>query len=844
MKQTLSCPKKLIFVLAVLLLLFVLALALFFYFGGNGAYGGAYRKNDFGFSLYDREKTCYLSPEGTKEIPKDKALYLENKEKESLSFTFYQKGEEKGSITLPGKTAKKLNFPLLEGDVSLLVRRGEKEVAYLSDRASFLALSRKMEKGGDLTFFSSVSLGKVTLSAPFRLFGDFTFDELSLETKREGKIVFSPEREFSATFFISAPHCSLNFENIKSSYEKEAFSFCFQTKSVNGKKLAKNHFPVSSFEDLERLSDKSLLPRLTDGAKVHFVKGFSLKESLFFENPVSLHFEKEVEFGENTLSFATAKHGAFHVKTAPGVKLYSPDLIFSAPLCTLTWEGDAVPSLSIIEKQNNLSSYNGKALSLGGEGKAVPTLLLSAEKNPLLEKDVLFSLSGNTLVGIFPYSVSREDLKNMVFDLSCEKGSAYLEGDLSDGVITALDHEGKEKRFGIEIGREKKKIPVVMIETDEGKEIESKTQYVTASFKMDGVAGIPSQKETGIRIRGRGNSTWKWDKKPYKIHFDTPTSLLGLPEAEEWALFANYADKSLMRNRLAQEMAGVLSFDYCPSQVYVDLFVNGEYLGVYTLGEHLEAGEGRVEVTYNPKKTDCGFFLEAGGVTSGVDVKGLNYFHADLVKFVLIKSPDYLTLTSEQFNFIKNYMLRANDAVKKGEGYEEYLDMDTLVDWMIMTELSCNTDCSWRRSTYFTKNPGEKLKMGPVWDFDLAFGNFSKDNDGYNTFVSTEPEDDYVGETWSTHLLEDPEFRALFKARWQEKSRELLKVAFDMIEEDYEVLFPSAEENFSKWQILGKKVAFERHDTTLYTTYESQIRYLKNFLMERAAWLDAKVENW
>jgi hypothetical protein len=248
-------------------------------------------------------------------------------------------------------------------------------------------------------------------------------------------------------------------------------------------------------------------------------------------------------------------------------------------------------------------------------------------------------------------------------------------------------------------------------------------------------------------------------------------------------------------------------------------------------------------VEYDAGAVDCGYFLEAGGVVSGVDVNGMNYFHADLLKFILIKSPEYESLTTEQFQFIKNYFLEANAAIKKGKGYEKYLDMESVIDWLIMTELTYNTDCSWRRSTYFTKDPGEKLKLGPVWDFDLAFGNFSKDVEGFNTWVSTS-EDDYVGETWSTHLLEDPEFREAFRSRWREVKDDLLEFALSTIDEDYETLYPSAQANFDRWDILGRKVAFERHDTKYYKTYASQIQYLKDFLVKRAAWIDGQVEAW
>ncbi|MBR5295491.1 MAG: CotH kinase family protein, partial [Clostridia bacterium] len=567
---------------------------------------------------------------------------------------------------------------------------------------------------------------------------------------------------------------------------------------------------------------------------------------LFFHGFATLHFSSPIDFGENTITFSSKEKGNYFVKTSLGTQISASSVIFLSPLSNLIWEGEGtIPALSSVEKFSNLKKYNGEDFLLGGDGAAIPSLHFSAEENDFLEDDISFQAKGNLLVSSLPFSLSKKDLNEAVFSLTCENGSVHLEGEISSGVVVTKDKFGKERKFKVEAERDALNIPVIHIETESGAEIISKSEYVSATFAFDsGSSEYESVKETHIRIRGRGNSTWKWEKKPYKIHFDEPTSLLGLPKAEEWALISCYADKSLMRNHLAQTMASTLSFEYCPTQVYVDLFLNGEYLGVYTFGEHLEAGDGRVEVKYDPGAIDCGYFLEAGGVVSGVDIKGMNYFHAGLVKFVLIKSPDYTTLTSQQFNFIKNYMLKANEAVKNKEGYEEYLDMTSLVDWMIMTELSCNTDCSWRRSTYLTKDPGGKLVMGPVWDFDLAFGNFSKDNPGYDTWVSTEPEDDYVGETWSTYLLEDPKFQKAFKKRWQEVSENLINTALAEIDKDYEILLPSAEENFKRWDILGRKVAFERHDTTEYKTYSSQIYYLKDFLVERAAWIDAQVENW
>ncbi len=843
----LNQPKKLYFALALFFLMFALFLSFALFFGGKGAFGGVFLRKNISFSVKDNEGNIVLSEKIAKELPEGGiVLKVKNNEKESLGFSLYQNGKEKVSFSLAPSEEREVKLDSSGKPLSLFARKGKEEFAYLSDLESLEAITEKMENGGDITALLPLKGEKIFLNSPFRFFGNFRFDEINIETVLSGKIVLCPDRAFSGEIYTQAPLCEVFYKNFSPDFPKEDRDFYFKAKSLNGKRLSLRSFPISSFEKLKRLADESLLPKMPSEAKITFTAPFQIKESVSLKGLASLNFSSPVDFCGNTITFSSDEKGEYSVKTALGANVGGTSLIFLSPKSSLLWEGAGqIPDLSTIEKGSNVKNYNGTPLTLGGEGEGIPVLSLSAENYDLLTSDVFFFVKGNLLCATLPYLFDKKSLDEGDFSLSCENAEVFLEGNLSNGTIVTKDHSGKERRFRVEILREAMNIPVVNIETENGAEIVSKSQYISATFSMDGgKSEYSSLSESHIRIRGRGNSTWKWEKKPYKIHFDEPTSLLGLPKAEEWALVSNYADKSLMRNHLAQKMASELSFAYCPTQAYVDVFLNGEYLGVYTLGEHLEAGEGRVEVDYDPNAIDCGYFLEAGGVVSGVDVKGMNYFHAGLVKFVLIKSPDYNTLTSEQFNFIKEYMLKADEAVKKGEGYEEYLDIESVIDWLIMTELSCNTDCSWRRSTYFVKDPGGKLVMGPVWDFDLAFGNFSKDNPGDDTWVSSEPEDDYVGETWSTYLLKDPEFQKAFKKRWQEVSKSLMDTALSEIEKDYRILSPSAELNFERWDILGRKVAFERHDTTEYKTYSSQIYYLQDFLIERAAWIDAQVENW
>ncbi len=839
-------PKKLYAILCLVAVMLIAAMCFAVYFHGDGAYNGAFQKENYQFSV-SQGNLVFLSEEGFAPVPSgEMELCLSNEERENATFILYQNGAELYSASFAPYEKKDVRLSVAEkAPLSIVVLQDQSAVAYLTDSASAKMAALVMKNGGDLVCLSHCDFETLSLFHPFRFFGDFSFDEISVEYSDPKPLVLSPNTPFEAALFVNAPMAHVYYRSFTPNFLDAEKDFYLKAKTCNGKLLEQSSFPIASEENLIRLCDDELLPKLTENSYVSFVREFSVTKEIRFDKAVNLDFQVPVHFENANLRFTAEYACNYTVKTALGSGILCADLVFDAPFASLTWESlGEVPAMASVEKQNNLAFYNGEPLSLGGEGDAVPELILKGEENSFLDKDLIFTVNGNTLEGVFPYDAVKKDLESAAFSLSAQGGSARLEGTLADGSVITTDTNGKERRFALSMKRQGYNIPVVYLETEDGAEITSKKQYINATFSMDGgTSEYTDQKETTIRIRGRGNSSWKWDKKPYKIHFAEPTSLLGLPAAEEWALFSNYADKSLFRNRLAQVMASNLSFDYNPTHVCVDVFLNGEYLGVYTLGEHLEEGEGRVEVEYDMSQRDCGYFMEAGGVVSGVDVKGMNYFHAGLVKFVLVKGPEYNSLTSEQFAYIKDYLTAANAAVIAGEGYEEYLDMETLVDWLIMTELSNNTDCSWRRSTYLVKNPGEKIKFGPVWDFDLAFGNFSKDDKTYESWAST-TEDDYVGETWSTHLLKDPEFQKLFKARWLEVKDLLLETALDEINASYELLYPSAMENFKRWDILGKKVAFEPHSTSRYPTFESQMDYLRDFLEARVAWITDQVENW
>lgn len=131
--------------------------------------------------------------------------------------------------------------------------------------------------------------------------------------------------------------------------------------------------------------------------------------------------------------------------------------------------------------------------------------------------------------------------------------------------------------------------------------------------------------------------------------------------------------------------------------------------------------------------------------------------------------------------------------------------------------------------------------MGPIWDFDLALGNFSKDNPKYDDWAMVGEEGGYVGVTWFNYLLKDEAFKTKLKARWNEVKDKLLNTALTKIDEMTALIEPSQKANFAVWQIWDIRAGYSPHSLVKYNTYEKQIQYLKDFLNKRYAWMDANI---
>ena len=336
------------------------------------------------------------------------------------------------------------------------------------------------------------------------------------------------------------------------------------------------------------------------------------------------------------------------------------------------------------------------------------------------------------------------------------------------------------------------------------------------------------------------NSTWAWSNKtPYKVKYSTDVSLLGMKAGKEWVLLANYTDKSLIRNTVALEAAKSLDNIECYATQYpVDVFFGGEYVGVYTLGEQIEVDEERVSLIGDATDVDTGFFLEVGGTA---DVESLALFSTRYLVGVEILEPNEDALTDKHKTYIKNYVGLADEAVRTLKGYEDYIDVDALIDWFILTEISFNSDGAMRRSVFIKKDHAGKLEVCSVWDYDIAFGNAVMDYNNYEAWCCLATDKGYVVRNWMCSLMEDEEFVRRLRERWIEVREPLREAYMTAIDESVSRIGISADANFKVWDIMDRQVAVQPPHMLEYDTYEKQVEYLRNFINDRMDWIDSQL---
>ena len=381
-------------------------------------------------------------------------------------------------------------------------------------------------------------------------------------------------------------------------------------------------------------------------------------------------------------------------------------------------------------------------------------------------------------------------------------------------------------------------MPVIAIDTSTGREVQSKKDYIQADFRIYSESAADRVSET-IQIRGRGNNSWGYEKKSYKMKFPEKVNLFGLGTGKDkvWVLLANVCDQSLQRNHVSLELARSFDgIDFSPASMSVDVYFNGEYRGVYLLAEEIRDSKARVNIDTDGYETevDIGYLVELSSYADGdvIFLGGRPYkVHSDLSE----DSEVY----ADQLRFITDYMDQCMIALKGGDRaeIERLMDVDSMVDTYLTEEVVKNLDVGWD-SYYLYKEKGGKLFLGPLWDFDLSLGNANEGEETIDGLFAATRSGSGGGNPWHYRAMEHEWFRELVVKRWDEVKATHIDILPGMVREEGASKLRSYERNFIRWPIFGTTQNRETEAIRRLKTYTAHYEYLASWIEQRVAWLD------
>jgi spore coat protein CotH len=330
-------------------------------------------------------------------------------------------------------------------------------------------------------------------------------------------------------------------------------------------------------------------------------------------------------------------------------------------------------------------------------------------------------------------------------------------------------------------------------------------------------------------IRGRGNSTWGYPKKPYRIRFNSKTSLFGLTAARNWVLLAHWKDWTLLSDTVAFELGhrlGGLSF--VNNAVHVDVVLNGTYNGNYVLTEQVQVNPGRVDIDPN-----AGYLVEF----DTYEDDNYNFYTGTSYLRTWVKSPDLGGGWSPGYQFVvdsvNNFDRLLNGGGFPDNGYRDLVNMASFVDYLMVYEVTRNYELGHPKSSYMHKDrgPNEKINMGPIWDFDWAYGLHEN-----QTILLEWGQGGFVRDHKFGRFFGDPQFLSMYKARWIEKYNAIQSMP-GYIDTMYNQLKVSASLDAARWHSNPS----QNTGNFYYVSYAREVGILKTWWQNRVAWLDAEI---
>lgn len=417
-------------------------------------------------------------------------------------------------------------------------------------------------------------------------------------------------------------------------------------------------------------------------------------------------------------------------------------------------------------------------------------------------------------------------------------------------------------------------LPIVILNTD--------GQNIPDEPKIDATMGIiyngegvinnlsdPMNEFFGdIGIEKRGSSSNGFPAASYSVETRGPDPLINYnvsifdwPVDNDWILYAPYTDKALIRNVLTYHL-GNATGRWAPRTKLCELVINGEYMGVYVMMERIKQNPGRVNVddllpsdTLNNELTG-GYIIKIDKTTGGETVVWNSPYTSaapgnGTIGFQM-HDPEPLMMHPSQLQYIQGYVTAWENALASADfmdpvlGYRNYIDVPSFIDFFLINELSKNVD-GYRISTYLNKarlSEGGKLYAGPLWDFNLGFGNANYCQGGqtsgweinFNSLCGGQWQNPF----WWSRMLQDSTYSHDVKCRWLELRQGVMSNDYLMnyIDSLATILEQPAIRHYSRWPILGTYVW---PNNFIGNTYQEEIDYLKTWVTNRLTWMDANM---
>ncbi len=369
-------------------------------------------------------------------------------------------------------------------------------------------------------------------------------------------------------------------------------------------------------------------------------------------------------------------------------------------------------------------------------------------------------------------------------------------------------------------------LPRVVIETENFAGVRDQETEIPSHLQIYG-KDSPESGVYELTVRGRGNSSFKMPKYGMKLEFTDKVALLGMPRSRDWALIANYGDKTHLRNYMMSRLSEWLGARYTPRMRFVELYLNRNYMGLYLLSETVKVAKNRVNIDEN----DTTFLVEKE------DSKKYDppYVITENQYIYHVKSPRNPSGESQELllNHLDDFeRYLKNRAIYGDEGISEWIDITDYLLYYWVQEYSKNEDGNYARSVFFTWKKSEPIHFGPLWDFDLAFGNASYTR-------NQNPEGWYIRNyRLNYYIMQNSLIDSAANAYWN-GHRETFGALIDSIPVYRSIIERAVENEYRRWPILENTENWALKDP--YGSYDEAVDAMTTWMKERYGWIDGQI---